>query len=93
LIIFNVDPKFWQFGIFQNDLLSACCGFFGFYVKGMMLNKESNCTLKFRVMHSCLKHWITLKMAALRYFESSATTQADTASLPRKKMSDEGYKS
>jgi len=64
--------------------LHSCCGFVGFYVKGMMLNKESNRTLIFRVMHSCLKEWITLKMAALRYIESSTTTRADTASLPRR---------
>jgi len=51
-------------------------------VKVMMLNKETNCTFNFRVMCSCLKDWITLKMEALRYFESSATAHVNIASLP-----------
>jgi hypothetical protein len=58
--------------------------FLAFYMKEMMLNKEIKCIFNFRVMHSCLKDWNTLKMEALGYFESSANTYKHTASPPRR---------
>jgi hypothetical protein len=73
--------------------LLSCCGFFpGFYVKGMMLNKESNYIFNFRVMHSSWRTWLPWRW---KHCDTSNHRQLhmQTPHHFLEEMSDEGYKS